>query len=368
LIADMTSSAVPTPLAIEPMALPALPLAAKVSIAIICFNYGRFLPECLDSCLSQTVVVDEIVVVNDGSTDDTAQVLEAYATRHARIRVIHQPNGGICSATNTALAACSGDVVVLLDADDLIAPQRVEKVLAAFRAPVDGLHAGWVHHPMMRFSETQPQLGLAPYYPGGKGPEGWVADQALSAASSPVVALTSSLAFRRELLEAIGPLDDDRLMYQDLQLCTAATLLSPTAWIPEPLTSYRVHGVSATKGSMVSPEQIKATRKRAGRFDAWLRMQLDKRKPGAASLWRPLDDQGGYLWLSFLERWLSGEGKDVKLLWKALRHPDTLNGPRQYRVYYYGGLLPRPLFVSYSQLIFGASPLKSMLRKFLRRA
>jgi glycosyltransferase involved in cell wall biosynthesis len=362
-------SAAPVPIALEPLAMPELPPVPRVSIAIICFNYGRFLAECLESCLAQTIPADEIVVVNDGSTDDTAEVLNGYAARLPQIRAIHQPNGGICSATNAALAACSGDVMVLLDADDTIVPERIEKVLAALRGRVDGHRPGWVHHSMMRFSELQPRLGLAPYYPGGKGPEGWLAAEALKAASTPVLALTSALAFRREVLAAIGHLDSDRLMYQDLQLCTAATLLSPTAWIPEALTRYRIHLTSVSSGSMVSLEQIRKTLQRARHFDVWLRNQLEKIRPGAASLWRPLDDQGGYLWLTFLERWLSGAGKDLGLLWKVLRHPDTRRGPRQYRIYYYGSvLLPRELFVSYSRLIFGSSPAKLMLRKFLRRA
>ncbi|MDL9997951.1 glycosyltransferase [Variovorax sp. J22P240] len=339
-----------------------------MSVAIICFNYGRFLGECLDSCLAQTVCADEIVVVNDGSTDDSADVLGDYASRFPTIRAIHQPNSGICAATNTALAACSGDVVVLLDADDVMAPQRIEMVLAALRRPLDGHHPGWVHHLMMRFSDTHPNLGLAPYYPGGKGPEGWLATEALNAASSPVLSLTSALAFRREVLDAIGPLDSDRMMYQDLQLCTAATFLSAAAWIPEPLTRYRVHGGSATADAMVSLDQIKATRSRAGRFDRWLRAELEKISPGAASLWRPLDDQGGYLWLTFLERWLSGAGKDLQLLMKVLKHPDTRNAPRQHRVYYYGSVvLPRAWFVSYSRLIFGSNPLKTRLRRLLGR-
>lgn len=362
-------SAAPVQIALEPLAMPELPPVPRVSVAIICFNYGRFLAECLDSCLAQTVPADEIVVVNDGSTDDTMEVLEGYAARLPQVRAIHQPNGGICSATNAALAACSGDVVLLLDADDAMVPERIEKVLAALRGRVDGHCPGWAHHPMMRFSELEPRLGLAPYYPGGQGPEGWLAADALKAASTPVLALTSALAFRREVLAAIGPLDDDRLMYQDLQLCTAATLLSPAAWIPEALTRYRIHLTSVSSGSMVSLEQIGKTLQRARRFDVWLRGQLEKIRPGAASLWRPVDDQGGYLWLSFLERWLSGTGKDFWLLWKVLRHPDTRCGPRQYRIYYYGSLvLPRDLFVSYSRLIFGSSPAKLMLRKFLRRA
>jgi glycosyltransferase involved in cell wall biosynthesis len=357
------------PFAIEPMALGELPAVPKVSIAIICFNYGRFLPECLDSCLDQTVPADQIVVVNDGSTDDSAQILDGYAERFAQIQPIHQANGGICMATNAALAACTGDVVLLVDADDAIAPQRIEKVLDALRRRVDGHLPGWTHNAMQRFSEGQPHLGLTPYYPGGRAPEGWLAAQTLKAASCLVLSLTSGLAFRREVLEAIGPLDTDRMMYQDLQLCTAAALLSPCAWIPEPLTRYRVHGASATKGSMVSVTQIRAMRQRAVRFDLWLRAQLERHQTGASALWRPLDDQGGYLWLSFLERWLSGEGKDLGLLRRALRHPDTRQGPRQYRIYYYGSvLLPRTLFISYSQLIFGASPLKTVLRRLLRRA
>lgn len=359
----------PAHLAIEPLRLSELPPKPSVSIAIICFNYGRFLPECLDSCLAQTIPADEIVVVNDGSTDNSGEILDDYASRFAEIKAIHQDNGGICSATNAALRACSGDVVVLLDADDTMAPQRIEMVLTALRKPVDGQYPGWVHHRMQRFSDDRPHLGLAPHYPGGKGPEGWLVEEAVTAASTPVLSLTSALAFRKEVLAAIGPLDSDRVMYQDLQLCTAATFLSATAWIPEPLTRYRVHGTSATSGSMVTLDQVRATRRRASRYDQWLRAQLEKIRPGAAALWRPLEDQGGYLWLTFLERWLSGAGKDRKLLRKVLQHPDTLNAPRQFRVYYYGSVvLPRSLFVSYSRLIFGSTPLKSALRKVLGRA
>jgi glycosyltransferase involved in cell wall biosynthesis len=366
---DVFLSATPHPFKVEPMPIPELAERPSVSVAIICFNYARFLPECLESCLTQTVHADQIVVVDDGSTDDTATVLDGYAARHPQIRAIHQSNGGICSATNAALAACTGDVVVFLDADDAMAPDRIEKVLAALRRRVDGLHRpGWVHHRMVRFSQTQPHMGLTPYYVDGKGPEGWLAAEALKAASTPVLALTSALAFRREILAAIGPLDDDRLMYQDLQLCTAATLLSPVACVAEPLTRYRVHGASATSGSMVTLQQVRLTRMRADRFDAWLRMQMDKARPGSSALWRPVTDQGGYLWLTFLERWLAGEGKDYRLLARVLRHPDTRSVPRQHRIYYYGSVvLPRRLFISYSRLIFGSHPAKAALRKLLRR-
>ncbi|RYY68519.1 MAG: glycosyltransferase family 2 protein, partial [Comamonadaceae bacterium] len=327
----MTDGAVSPPpeTPLVPLPLGDLPPAPTTSVAIICFNYARFLGECLDSCLAQTLPPDQIVVVNDGSTDNTAQELDNHAARCPRILAIHQTNGGICAATNAALAACSGDVVFLLDADDVMAPTRIAKVIAALRERVDGQWPGWAHHPVLRFGEGKPDLGISPHYATGTGPQGWLAPAALRAASSPVLALSSALAFRREVLRAIGPLDGDRLMYQDLQLCTAATLLSPAAWLPEPLTLYRVHGTAATAGSMVSLQQISATRLRAERFDAWLRTRLDQRQSGAAALWRPVTAQGGFLWLTFVEKWLSGGGKDRKLLRRVLRHGDTRAAPLQ---------------------------------------
>ncbi|VWX62860.1 conserved hypothetical protein [Burkholderiales bacterium 8X] len=335
---------------------------------MICFNYARFLPQSLESCLAQTVKPDQIVVVDDGSTDETPSVLADYAARHPQIQVIRQVNGGISSATNTALAACTGDVVLICDSDDTMVPERLEKVIAKLREPIDGHLPGWVHHFLDRFSDTQSGLGYSPYYEGGKGPEGWLAELALRMASSPVLATASSLAFRREMLDAIGPLDDDRLMYQDIQLRTIGALLSPAAYIDEALGGYRVHQTSSSAGAMVSLTQIRATRATAVRFDGWLRAQLDKRNAGASSLWRRLDDQGGYLWLCFLEKWLSGGAKDLRLLAKVLRHRDTRTGPRQYRIYYAGALfLPRSAFVAYSQFIFGNNPLKAKARRLLGR-
>lgn len=349
------------------LALRALPATPSTSVAIICFDYGRYLAECLDSCLGQTQMPDQVVVVNDGSTDLTAEVLDRYEARFPQVRALHQANGGICAATNAALAACNGDVVLLLDADDLMAPDRIERVVAALREPVDGQLPGWLHHPVRRFGDGQPDLGVSPHYAGGTGPRGWLAPAAVRAASSPVLALSSALAFRRELLEAIGPLDADRSMYQDIQLCTAATLRSPAAWIAEPLTKYRVHASATTTGSMVSLKQITATRQRAERFDAWLRAQLERQQPGASALWRPVTAQGGYLWLTFLEQWLSGAGKDRALLWRVLRHADTRNAPRQQRIYFGFGLLPKPLFLAASRIVFGSGGVKAVLRKLLRR-
>lgn len=353
---------------LEPLPLDELPHRPKVSVAVPSYNYGRFLAECLDSCLAQTVRADEIVVVDDGSTDATWEVLQSYASRFAHVRGIRQNNAGVCAATNAAIAACTGDVVLLLDADDLMAPQRVEMVIEALRTPIDGRLPGWVHHALRRFSDTHPDLGLTPHY--AASPHGYLAGDVLDKAQSPVATVSSGLAFRRELLAAIGPLDEERVMAQDMQLWLAAALLSPVAWIAQPLARYRMHGVSDSAGGMMSSlPKVRVMRERYERTESWIGQLLQKYRPQATGRRPPLSEQPGFLWLQFLERWWSGGGKDFKLLRKVLRHPQTRAAPLQQRVYLYGSVcLPRPWFMAFSGLIFGASPLKAFVRKCLGRA
>lgn len=356
------------PSAPAPLDLPALAPKPTVGIAITSYNYGRFLAECLDSCLAQTVSADEIVVVDDGSTDETERILQDYVARFPHIVGIHQTNRGIGGATNEALAHCSADVVLLLDADDVLTPRRIERVLQALREPVDGRMPGWVHHSLVRFSDAQPDLGVVPRY-AHPAPQGLLTEEVLAAGCSPVATMTSGLAFRRELLAAMSPLDEARHMVQDLQLRTGAALLSPLAWIPEPLTRYRIHGASLTDSWMVKADKVGRARQSHASLDAWVRQVLDRHMAGASSSLPSLDEQPGYLWLCFLHGWLSGQRRDYGILRKVLNHPDTRRSSRQMRVYYRSGMfLPRSWFVASSKLIFGVSPLKTFLRKTLGRA
>jgi glycosyltransferase involved in cell wall biosynthesis len=92
-----------------------------VSIVIPCYNQGRFLPEAIGSALQQTHPFVEVTVVDDGSTDDTASVIEDYPT----IRRVAQPNRGVTSARNAGLFESRGEYVVFLDADDILLPHAV---------------------------------------------------------------------------------------------------------------------------------------------------------------------------------------------------------------------------------------------------
>jgi teichuronic acid biosynthesis glycosyltransferase TuaG len=100
----------------------------RVSVVIPAYNAAAFVAAAVDSALAQTYPEIEVVVVNDGSTDDTPQLLAAYG---ARIRVHHQPNAGLSAARNIGARLATGDWIAFLDADDLWLPKKIEAQIAA---------------------------------------------------------------------------------------------------------------------------------------------------------------------------------------------------------------------------------------------
>lgn len=110
-----------------------------VSVLIVGRNVGPWVRETVESALGQTWARREIIAVNDGSTDDTAAILDSYGSR---IRVLHRAADGLAAGRNAGLAVASGDYVALLDADDLWLPEKLEvQVAVARRHPESGLVA-----------------------------------------------------------------------------------------------------------------------------------------------------------------------------------------------------------------------------------
>ena len=105
----------------------------SISIVIPAYNAGKFLAETLDSVIAQTTTDWELIVVDDGSTDDTANIAARYAEGDNRIRVITQLNGGVATARNTALKATGGEFVMLLDHDDMLRPYALNSLLTLLK-------------------------------------------------------------------------------------------------------------------------------------------------------------------------------------------------------------------------------------------
>src|SRR5947207_692803 len=108
-----------------------------VSIVVPTYNRAYCLPRTIDSALAQTYASVEVIVVDDGSKDDTAALVRARYGSDGRVQMISQQNAGVAAARNTGMAAARGDYVALLDSDDVWQPWKLELQMACMRAHPD---------------------------------------------------------------------------------------------------------------------------------------------------------------------------------------------------------------------------------------
>ncbi len=101
-----------------------------ISVIVPVYNLEQYLGRCLDSLFAQTHRELEVIAVDDGSTDSSPKILDEYAQREPRLKVIHKPNGGVSSARNAGLAAATGDFIGFCDGDDIVEPGMYERLLA----------------------------------------------------------------------------------------------------------------------------------------------------------------------------------------------------------------------------------------------
>lgn len=237
---------------LAPMALPPLPAQPLVSVLISCYNYGAFLGAALESVLAQTYGHLEVIVVDDGSTDDSVAVAEAVAARDPRVRVVVQANGGQAAAINAGVAESRGEVLFLMDADDLFEPAKVAAVLDLFRAAP---RAGFaVHRVVPVDAENRPILRDLVPWPLAQG---WCAPEALRAGGGAGrFPPSSALTLRREVALHLAPLDVRLRGAADGLWQRLAPLATEIVASPEPLTRYRCHGRNLGHAAFETLENI----------------------------------------------------------------------------------------------------------------
>jgi glycosyltransferase involved in cell wall biosynthesis len=205
-----------------------------VSIIVNNYNYGQFLQESIESACSQSYQNTEIIVVDDGSTDNSKDVIQSFGDR---IRPIFQENGGQAAAFNTGFAACNGEIILFLDADDTLLPQAVEKIVSAWEPGV-----AKVHYLLHAIDGEGQSLGYT--YPArceylGRGD---VVSDLLNRGVYGVAPTTAN-ALSREALSHIFPIPAEKYRISaDGYIATAVVFHGKVLAIEEPLGQYRVHG------------------------------------------------------------------------------------------------------------------------------
>jgi glycosyltransferase involved in cell wall biosynthesis len=244
------ASATLTAMVDAPMELPPLPPRPLVSVLVCNYNYARFLPAALASLAAQTYDHFEAVICDDGSTDDSVAVIQQHAERDPRIRLVRKPNGGQNSAVNECFRHLTGDVVCLLDADDLFAPDKLKRVVAAFVADPA---AGACNH-AVRVVDGDGRTVLARL--NAHLDAGWLAPTAARRGACVCVPTTSSMSFRREVLAELLPIPATQRRDADGYLGMAAQFLTPFLVIDDPLADYRVHGKNMGGITEPTPERL----------------------------------------------------------------------------------------------------------------
>ena len=104
-------------------------MKAEISIVIPIYNAEKTLRRCIDSAVNQTYRGIEIILVDDGATDNSGRICDEYAERDARIRVIHKRNGGVCDARNAGTQAVTTTWLTFAESDDYLTPDACETML-----------------------------------------------------------------------------------------------------------------------------------------------------------------------------------------------------------------------------------------------
>lgn len=208
-----------------------------VTILINNYNYGRFLPVAIDSALNQTYRNLEVIVVDDGSTDNSRDILAAYGKR---ISTVLKENGGQASAFNAGFAASRGEIICLLDADDSFDPCKVESVVPRCRLN------SMLYHRL----RLEPGEGLFPPYAAPSDIYRFARQyRFVPYVGSP----TTGLVFGRELALRLMPLPTEHVRTcADDFIVRGAALIGEVIGLPDVLGSYRVHGENAWYGKRIA--------------------------------------------------------------------------------------------------------------------
>src|SRR5581483_5739386 len=239
----------------RPVPLSPMPQRPLVSVLITNYNYGAFVARAIRSVLDQTYGHFELVIVDDGSTDNSIEIIEPFARLDARIRLIRKPNGGMASSWNAGFAQCSGDIFCPLDADDTFAPGKLSAVVEFLRSRP---RAGLLIHAMTVIDAQDHPIQQLPFLTAFE--QGWIADKVLRRGGRWRYMPTSAVCFRREMARYFLPVPEKAFFgHAESLAVTLGPLLTEVAAIGEALSCYRVHGASIIGGGtrdLVSAQKV----------------------------------------------------------------------------------------------------------------
>lgn len=223
----------------------------KVSVIIINYNYGKYIKDAINSLLNQTYFNIEIIVVDDGSTDDSRRIIDSYGNKIQK--KIYQKNSGMTEAANQGFKITTGEIIIFLDADDYLFNNALEKIVERWDVGVSK-----IHYRLKKVNDNGSGIGFAPKL-SLKLDEGDVWKKILTSGDYSNVP-TSGNAFCKNVLENFFPILDSKIgdgnsyfdkIPLDAYLKMRIPFFGKVIAIQDSLAVYRVHGKN--NGATTSP-------------------------------------------------------------------------------------------------------------------
>ena len=247
-----------------------------VSVMVPVYNTGRFVAATIESLLAQTFTDFELIVIDDGSSDDSPEILKQYAARDSRIRLTCRENRGIVTTRNEMLAQARGEFVAVNDADDISLPDRLERQVEFLRADPDvvcvGGHFDMIDSAGRRLTTLQPPADDAE-----------IQRQALAGHCS---ICHSAGMMRRAAVERVGGYSKRFTYAHDLELWLRLGEVGKLANLDRTVIQFRLHNSSVSENKR--DEQRRFCRQACE--EAWARRGI-KGTFEAAEPWRPGKDR-----------------------------------------------------------------------------
>ncbi len=353
---------------LSPLPLGPLQDNPLVSVLIANYNYGHYIGEAIESVLQQSYRRLEVIVCDDGSTDNSCAVVETFAQRDPRVTLIRQENSGQGAALAAAYERSSGQIICLLDSDDAFLPTKINRVVEAFTKHAE---VGFVGHRTVRINSQGKPRGVLPL--SVSDTVAWWGPTLLrNGGIVRHLPSCSGLSLRREVSDKLFPLfraPEVRGYFGDRVPLLVAPLITPVLVLPQPLAKYRLHGVNRSGGASMSvpflDREMKAVRV------GWelQHTYLATAHPEVSEKFAPMESLLNYWLMRYMRARLLHSQEVREAYNRVIHHPEFQQDPWFIRWFWkWSIVLPRPLFQRAINVLMGAGAIKQLVARLSGRA
>jgi glycosyltransferase involved in cell wall biosynthesis len=266
---------------------PAVHTGATISVVIPSYNHERYIGAAMDSVRDQSLAPSELVIVDDGSTDGSREVIEDH--RFMAVRTVFQENRGAHRALNRAIALSGGDYVAILNSDDLFTPDRIEHAWGVARTTGAALVCGAVRLVDEHGGDPDPEHDIVRWYREARAAARRAPSMSEALRNHNVAVTTSNFFVHRELWSRLGGFSAFRYVHDYDFLLRAVALCPDRVRYVDAMDDvlYRVHGVntiteSVERAQAERREMLRALKRPAHRVRRWLGRGAGRRAVAAA--------------------------------------------------------------------------------------